>query len=198
MQNMGAAGSASSSPGQPVAVQVPELGERLLHDPAGRRPPDPPLQQGRKAINRIFGKHCLVMGVLLAGSVVLLVLPMWLVYPPYGKAILLSWPPTVVCALSWMAGAWWGWDKDRWLLMSITLGAVPFRLAFMLGWVCLVIALPGTAVLAFVLALMWHWVIFAVPEFAMLVELSREAPAAPSPRSDRLVGGAVEHHEVTR
>jgi hypothetical protein len=77
-----------------------------------------------------------------------------------------------LCAGSWMLGAWWAWHRDNYMLMAVTMGAVPVRIFLVLGWVWLVISIPGVPVLAFVLGLMWHWLVFSVPEMGMLYELS--------------------------
>ncbi len=141
-------------------------------------PPDPRTTQDAR--NRLFLRYCAVLGAMLVGEVVLLVVPLWLVHPPYGKACLLALPPMVLCALSWMAGAWWGSSKNQLTLMAVTLGAIPVRVFLVLVWVWLVFSIPGMVKLVFVLALMGHWMVFAVPEVAMLIELSGRAPRASS------------------
>jgi hypothetical protein len=117
---------------------------------------------------------------MLVGVIVLFVVPLWLVYPPYGKACLLALPPMVLCALSWMAGAWWGSSKNQVTLMAVTLGAIPIRVLLVLVWAWLVFSIPGMVKLVFVLALMGHWMVFSIPEVAMMIELTGRAARASS------------------
>jgi len=123
---------------------------------------------------RIFRKYCFLLLGLVVGSLVLLVLPLWILRPPYGKAFLLSLPPMLVTALSWMGGAWWAWGKGGDLLLVATLGAIPLRVAVVLLWAGLVLSVPGTPVAVFLVALMLHWILFTVAELAMVAELSRQ------------------------
>jgi hypothetical protein len=44
-----------------------------------------------------------------------------------------------------------------------------------LAWAWLVLSIPGISLGVFLPALMLHWVAFAVPEIAMLLEFSRKA-----------------------
>jgi len=138
----------------------------------------------RARIDEVFRSSCRVMVGGLAASTLLLVLPLWLVHPPYGKACLLSLPPMLLCALSWTAAARWAWDRDIRLLMAVTMGAMPVRMALLLSWAWLVLTIPGVAKVAFVVGMMWHWAIFSVPEFAMLIQLSRQ-PEKPGPPAER-------------
>lgn len=147
--------------------------------PPDHVPPAKPLRRRRK--HRVYRKYCLMLGVLLLGAVATIISPLWLVYPPYGKAVLLSLPPMLLCALSWMSGVWWAWDKDRFVLFTVTLGASPVRLVLALGWAWLVLSIAEIPFFAFAMGLMWHWMIFSVPELAMMYELSRENRPAPRP-----------------
>jgi len=135
---------------------------------------------------------------LLLGAVLLVISPLWLVYPPYGKAFLLSMPPMVLCALSWMAGAWWAWDKDRYTFMALTLGATPVRLVLGLGWAWLVLSIPEVPFFVFVLGLMWHWLIFTVPELAMVHELGQTKPTKQAHTNDRRAESPAEPSEVSK
>ena len=152
--------------------------------PQPREPKPAQPRPKRRRINRLFRKYCLTTGVLLLGSVVLIVLPLWLVRPTYGKACLLSLPPTLLCALSWAAAAWWAWDRDKGVLMAVTMGAMPVRMMLLLGWAWMVLTLSEIPFFVFVVCLMWHWMLFTVAEIAMLLELSqrRQTGAAPLPQ----------------
>lgn len=116
----------------------------------------------------------------------MVVLPLWIVHPPYGKACLLSLPPMILCALSWAAGAWWAWDKGFQVLMAVTLGGMPVRMILVLAWLWIVTTIPGVPIVVFVICMMWHWVLLSVPEFAMMLELGRQSQQwRARPRSDQ-------------
>ena len=156
---------------------------------AAPRPPPTPQTPGsirrcpkRRRINRVFRKYCLAMAGLFAGSALLIVLPLWLVSVPYGKACLLSLPPALLCALTWAAGAWWAWDKERHLFVAVTLGASPVRMMLVLGWAWVVLTLVEVPFTVFVVSLMWHWTLFTVTEIAMLLELQPKQPACAAVR----------------
>jgi hypothetical protein len=129
----------------------------------------------RRRRNRIYRKYCLVIGALVVGALVLVIPPLWLVHPPYGKAFLLSLPPMVLCAVSWMAGAWWAWGRGRHTFMAVTMGATSACLFLGLGWAWLVLSIPEIPFFVFAIGLMWHWLIFTVPELAMVNELNQSA-----------------------
>ncbi len=139
----------------------------------------PGLATGRR-VRRVFTKYFRLLGILLLGSLTLVALPLWLVHPPYGKACLLSLPPMVLCALSWMVAAKWAWSKGGPILMAVTVGAIPVRLFLLLGWFWLAMSIPGIAIVVFVLALMWHWLVFSLPEFGMLIELNHVGHRRPT------------------
>jgi len=128
----------------------------------------------RRWIDQVCRKYSMMIGWLLLGTILLIVVPLWLVNPSYGKACLLGAPPMVVGALSWMAGAWWAWDKDQRVLMAVTVGTVPARLFLGLAWVWVVMTLREVPLIPFVFSMMWYWMLFTVPEFVMLVELSQK------------------------
>ncbi len=157
---------------------------RQTGSPGGSAPRAAGLGTARQ---RIFRKYAAVLGAMVLGSAVLVVLPMWLAYAPFGKACLLSLPPMLVCAASWMAGAWWGREKPSHVLVGVTLGLIPLRVLMVLGWAWLVLQIPGMPVEAFFLALMFHWIVFACAEVGMLVELSHlGAPQAQTGRMGRI------------
>lgn len=144
--------------------------------PAPARSPDRPSPDSmavQTARNRIFKRYGLILGSMVLGSLTAVVAAMWLAYPAVGKACLLSLPPMLACAASWMAGAWWGSDKHPRVLIAVTLGLIPLRVLMVLGWAWLVLAIPEMTVEAFFLALMFHWILFACAEIGMLVEMSR-------------------------
>lgn len=145
---------------------------------AGASRPPPEVAAVRADRDRVFKKYGVILAAMVFGSLLLIVTPMWLAYAPFGKACLLSLPPMLLCAASWMAGAWWGSDKPQHVLMAATLGCIPIRVLVALGWAWLCLAIPGMPMQAFFLALMFHWILFACAEIGMLVELSRLGPEA--------------------
>jgi hypothetical protein len=127
-----------------------------------------------------------VIGALTLGALGLIISPLWLAPSPYVKAFLLSLPPMVLCAVSWMAGAWWASGRDKYTFMAVTMGATPARLLLGLGWAWLVLSVFEIPTLVFVVGLMWHWLIFTVPELAMVHELSQIARAQRPSRRGRI------------
>ncbi len=160
----------------------------------GRSPPDAAAL--RAARNRVFKKYGAMLAAMVVGSLVVVVAPMWLAYTPLGKACLLSLPPMLVCAASWMAGAWWGSDKPLYVLMAVTLGLIPVRVLMVLGWAWLALAVPGMPIEAFFLALMFHWIIFACAEVGMLVELSRLGAEGRAVGRWPLTAGAAQRYRI--
>ncbi len=171
-----------------------------IHEGGAAEPREPPPRPRppRRWIDQVFRRYSLTVGWLLLGSMLLIVVPLWLVHPPYGKACLLGAPPMIIGALSWMAGAWWAWDKDQRVLMAVTMGAMPGRLFIGLAWVWVVLSIRKIPLVPFVFSMMWYWMLFAVPEFAMLVELSQKRggePAAPSEADGEEPPGRVHEPE---
>jgi hypothetical protein len=170
-------------------------------EPLSRKPEKvlaPPKWGGKRRKRRLYRKYCLLLGALLLGLVALVILPLWLVYPPYGEAFLLSVPPMLLCALSWMSGAWWAWDKDRYVFLAVTLGATPARLFLALGWAWLVLTIPGVPCFVFALGLMWHWLVFTAAEVAMMHELGRHVPVKRTRADRQAADGAVAPSEPPR
>ena len=53
------------------------------------------------------------LGVMVGFSFFCVVLPLLVAHPPLGKTVLLAIPPNLFITLSWMAGAWYTYDKNR-------------------------------------------------------------------------------------
>ena len=104
----------------------------------------------------------------------------------------------LLCALSWMGGAWWAWDKDRYTFLAVTLGATPARLFLGLGWAWLVFSIPEVPFFVFVLGLMWHWLIFTVPELAMILELGQPGAKKQAASKRPAAGSSAERTEVSK
>lgn len=162
----------------------------------GRSVPDPAGVQAAR--NRLFKKYAAILAAIVCGSLllILIVVPLWLVYAPFGKACLLSLPPMLLCAASWMAGAWWGCDKPLHVLMAVTVGLIPLRVLLVLGWAWLALAVPGMPVEAFFLALMFHWIIFASAEVGILLELNRLGANARAISPEVGPGGPIPRYRI--
>jgi|GEM_PF-5844065 len=129
---------------------------------------------GKRVARSWYWKYSAVVAIVLGLGSGLIVLPLWVAHPPYGKAVFLSLPPMLACALIWIAGVWWAWGKNRSKFLAVTLGATLARLTLGLAWSWMVLSTVDVPRLAFVLGLMWHWLIFTIPEFMMAHELSQQ------------------------
>jgi hypothetical protein len=126
--------------------------------------------------NLMFGKYLAIMGLMMLVIVVLGIVPMWLAYPPYGKAMLLGMPPMLFIAMTWMVGCWWAYDKERYIFMTITMGAIPIRVFSCLVWSVFVMKIPELSVDAFVFSMMIYWMAFTATEIMMIQEFSNSLP----------------------
>jgi hypothetical protein len=153
--------------------------EKLAKANAGpARPPvrpKPPVdwKNRRMRKNKLFLRWLGVLGVMVGFSVFCVVLPLLVAHPPLGKTVLLAIPPNLFVTLSWMAGAWYAYDKNRQLSMALTIGMTPVRLAFFVSWFWLVSCVPGLNMGVLLVTMIVFWALFAVPEFAMLVSFTK-------------------------
>jgi len=155
--------------------------EPAQHPPARKPPVNWKNWKMRK--NKLFLRWLGVLGLTVGFSFFCVALPLLVAHPPLGKTILLAMPPILFIALSWMAGAWYTYDKNRQLGMVLTVGMMPVRLAFCVAWVWLVNFVPGLNMVVLVVSMMIFWGLFTVPEVAMLVSftnnLQRTSELAP-------------------
>jgi hypothetical protein len=128
----------------------------------------------KKMKDRLFFKYSLMLSSILLAAIMLFALPMLVVYPPYGKALLLAAPPMFLIGISWMAGAWWAWDKARSIFAAVTVGATPIRLAICLTWAAMVLSITDVNQSVFVLSMMLYWVLFTFVEIAMVVKFTKK------------------------
>jgi len=185
-------GRAVSRPAESGSQTGPVLGPSQSGAKARASPGRQRAIPSRQQIDEVFWNSCRMMAGGVAASLLLFVVPFWLVYPPYGRACLLSLPPMLLCATSWTVAARWAWDRDIRVLMAVTLGAMPLRLLFLLSWAWLVLTIPGIAKAAFVAGMMWHWAVFSAAEFVMMVRLSRGREAAELSRTAQSSNTAAE------
>lgn len=124
--------------------------------------------------NRIFKKYLITICGLFAFIVLFFIIPLLIACPSYGKAAMLGISPMFIMILSWMAGAWWAWDKPRHVFFCVTMGAVPIRLAFCLMWGVIVFTIPDVSQECFFVSMMGFWMLFTTVEIAMIQEMSNK------------------------
>jgi len=128
----------------------------------------------QKIKDEIFLKSVKTIVIQTIVSIVLIAIPLYVVSAPYGKASFISIPPMLFMTLSWMAGAYWSWNKNIFTFMSVTVGAVPARLALCLAWVWIITTIPDIPIIPFVLAMMFHWILYSIVEICMFFEFSKK------------------------
>jgi len=133
-------------------------------------------EERREKKNKLFKKYLTIALYSLGILAFFIILPIWLVYPPYGKSFLLSLPPILFITLSWMGAAWWAWDKDKYIFMAVTFGAMPLRIGLGLFWVYICFSIPGINWMILIFSMMAGWVIFTIIEVAMVREFSIRLP----------------------
>jgi hypothetical protein len=125
--------------------------------------------------NQIFVKYLKIMAALLVASLIFFVLPFMATAPHIGKSMIMGFTPILFIALTWMAAAWWAWDKDRGIFLAVTMGGIPIRMAFGLVWVAMCVqCVPDLDSGAMFLSMMVYWIIFTIPEIGMLQEMSKK------------------------
>lgn len=149
---------------------------RLFPPPEKRtKPPEkPPIDWViRNTLKRyIFFIHIKALAIIILCSVLFLILPLWIIAPPIGKAFLLSIAPMLLICTSWMVPAWKFYDR-RLLMLSLTMGMMPIRILLIVAFSYLVLFyMPQIHFPAFGVAMMWHWVVFFIPEVSMVYQLS--------------------------
>lgn len=126
--------------------------------------------------NNMLWKYSKVMVGTFLALILFCVVPVMVAYPPYGQAMMLGMPPMMFMAFTWMAGAWWAWDKDRYIFMAATFGAMPIRFTVGLLWAVMMFNIPGMLADVMVFSMMGYWAVFTIIEVAMLVEFGDKLP----------------------
>jgi len=121
---------------------------------------------------RIFSKFVSLLLAIIIGSVVCIIAPLWVVNKVLGEAFLISIPPMLLMSLSWMAGTWKFFD-DRRFLIIVTVGMMPIRIILVLAFTLMLVRYSDVVILAFVIGMVIHWVLFAVPEMMMMYQFSK-------------------------
>lgn len=144
-------------------------------------PPEPPLPEinwteRKMEKNTLMLKHLKNLTYCFAGLFVFLVLPVFFAYPAYGRSMCMGLPPMLFIAFTWMAGAWYAWDKEMHVFMALTLGAMPIRLGVGCVWSIFVMQIPEINMAAYFAGMMIFWIAFTIPEFGMLIDFSNKLP----------------------
>jgi hypothetical protein len=126
--------------------------------------------------NVLLGKYLKIMVGVFFGLLLFLILPIMLSYPAVAKSMVMGIPPMIFMSLSWMVAAWYAWDKNFFIFIALTVGGMPVRCGLCLAWAAWVIGLEGLNLPAFIFGMMAFWVVFIIPEIAMLIELSTKFP----------------------
>lgn len=126
--------------------------------------------------NKVFVKHLKIFFGLVIFYHLFVSVPFLLAYTPYAMIAALAMPPMALITLSWMAAAWWAWDKDRFIFFAVTLGAVPLRLGLALLYAVICLSIPNINPQLFAIALMINWILFTIAEFAMVLDFGKKFP----------------------
>ncbi len=150
-----------------------------------RNPPPPPppaplpeinWTERKMEKNKLMLKHVKNLFIVFAFVGIVLVLPVLVAFPAIGRSMLMGLPPMFFIAFTWMAGAWYAWDKAFAVFMALTLGAMPVRLCIGCVWSVFVLKIPEIDQGAYFAGMMIFWVAFTIAEFTMLIDFSNKLP----------------------
>lgn len=150
-----------------------------------RNPPPPPAPLPPPEINWIertmekntlMKKHIKNLLLMFGFVAICFVLPVYVAFPEIGRSMLLGIPPMIFIALTWMAGAWYAWDKEFPIFMAMTLGAMPLRIGIGMVWSIFVFRIPALDIFAYFVGMMVFWVAFTFVEVYMLNDFSNKLP----------------------
>lgn len=126
----------------------------------------------------IFRKFAAALVIIVVSSLVCIVTPLWIVDEALGKAFLISIPPMFLVTLSWMIATWKFRDDRRFFLLASTVGMMPVRIIAVTMFTMMLVWYSDVVIAAFVIGMMIHWVLFAVPEMGMMLQLTKLRPTA--------------------
>ncbi len=122
----------------------------------------------------VFSKFSKYIAGIVIASLICLVLPLWLANEALGKALLISIPPMLLVSLSWMAGMWKFFDDDHNILLIATVGMIPVRMAVVVAFTLALTWYSNVLIGAFVIGMIIHWALFAVPEMLMMHRFGKQ------------------------
>ena len=128
----------------------------------------------RQAMKNMFLKKYLISVMIFTIiCVVLIALPFCIAYAPFGKALVLALPPSLLISFSWCFAMWWAFDKGTHILHAVTVGAMPLRISVVLGWIFLCTKIPGIQIYVLVIGMMIFWAILMIPEVMLFYRFSQ-------------------------
>lgn len=144
-------------------------------------PPPPPLPEvnwieRKMEKNTIMLRYLKILIYCFLGLMLFVIMPVLSAFPYVGRSMMMGLPPILFIAATWMAGAWYAWDKEFPIFMALTLGAMPIRIAAGCLWSVFAMGLPGIDVTAYFAGMMIFWIAFTIPEFGMLIDFSNKLP----------------------
>jgi len=120
-------------------------------------------------VNSIFKYNLILLASLIVCSFLIVVLPLYMIKPILGKTLLASIPPMLIFTLSWMI-PYWRFRNNNAFLVPATLGLMPIRIMLCMAYSYMILeALPDINPSYFVGGLMWHWILFAIPEINIML-----------------------------
>ena len=121
-------------------------------------------------------KHNLILLVsLIACSFLIVVLPLYMIKPILGKTLLASIPPMLIFTLSWMI-PFWRFHNNNALLVPATLGLMPIRIMLCMAYSYMILeAVPEINPAYLIGGLMWHWILFAIPEINIMLSTTTQS-----------------------
>ena len=142
----------------------PYVSKKIIH-----KKPEPVDWAVRKKRKKdLFITSIKFLFALVAISCFFVIFPIGIMNPVLGKTILISMLPMLLLTLSWMVPAWIFFDRRR-LVLVMTVGMSPIRIAFVVGFIYLMIlAFPAMCLITFVVGMMLHWILFFIAELHMM------------------------------
>ena len=120
-------------------------------------------------MNSIFKHNLILLVSLIVCSFLIVVLPLYMIKPILGKTLLASIPPMLIFTLSWII-PFWKFRNNNAFLVPVTLGLMPIRIMLCMAYSYMILeALPDIKPSYFVGGLMWHWILFAIPEINIML-----------------------------
>ena len=120
-------------------------------------------------MNSIFKHNLILLVSLIVCSFLIVVLPLYMIKPILGKTLLASIPPMLIFTLSWII-PFWKFRNNNAFLVPVTLGLMPIRIMLCMAYSYMILeALPDINPSYFVGGLMWHWILFAIPEINIML-----------------------------
>ena len=126
-------------------------------------------------MNTLLVRNLILLVGLVVFSLICVVLPLYVVKPILGKTLLVSIPPMLIFTLSWII-PFWKFHKSNAFLALTTLGLMPIRIILCLVYCYMMLeAVPEINSVYLVGGLMWHWILFAIPEINIMLSTTAQS-----------------------